>query len=139
MFKKTIFNKIMKNGNKQTAEKLLFKSIKKIQKLNKKKNYKDVLKLSIVNSSPVVYLKKIQRKKKRSIEFPFLLSLKNRLSYGLKNIINCSNKINQNSFYHNFTLELLNSSKKISQSVSKQKNVHQESFIKKKFSNYRWF
>lgn len=139
MLKKKIFNQIMSYGNKHTSEKILFKSIKKIQKLNNKKNFKSILNIAIINSSPIVYLKSIKRKRKRNIEFPFLLNLNNRISYGLKFIINYSNKIKSESFYEKLTLELLNSSKQISQSVKKKHFYHQEAFLKKKFSNYRWF
>lgn len=138
MLKKNLFNKIMVNGNKHTSEKLLTKSLKKIQKTNKK-NFKDILQLSFINSAPIVYIKNIKRKRKRNIEFPFLLSLKNRMSYGLKFIVNYSNKNKLGSFYKNFTVEIIDSSKQISQSVKKKKFFHQESFLKKKFANYRWF
>ena len=37
MLKLNIFNKIMLNGNKQTSEKLFFKSLKHIQKIHYKK------------------------------------------------------------------------------------------------------
>lgn len=139
MLKQNIFNRVMLNGNKHTSENLVYKSLKKLQKTNKKKNFKEVLIVGLINSSPIVFLKHIKRKRKRNIEFPFLLAIKNRTSYGIKFIITQSNKSKQESFYKKFALELLDSSKSISQTVKKKKSFHQEAFLKKKFSNYRWF
>jgi len=43
MIKNIIFNQVTLNGNKCKSEKLVYKSIKKIQKVNNKKNFKDVI------------------------------------------------------------------------------------------------
>ena len=55
-----LINYIMQDGKKQTAENLLLKSYKLIQKIQKKKNFKDIFKLAIVNSSPFFYIKQIK-------------------------------------------------------------------------------
>ena len=91
MLKINIFNRIMFNGNKQTSEKLFLKSLKQIQKINSKKKFEDIIKLGLINSSPVVYLKIIKRKRKRTVEFPFLLKNQIRLSYGIKLILKNKN------------------------------------------------
>jgi len=70
---KKFSNYLTKNGNKQTSEKLLLNSFKIIQKVQKTKNFKEILKLALVNSSPVIYIKKIKRRKKLALEFPFIL------------------------------------------------------------------
>lgn len=137
--KEKILNQIMLNGNKYTTENLLFKSLKRIQKNYNKKNSKELIKIGIVNSSPVIFLKQIKRKRKRTIEFPFLLNKMSRISYGLKFLIKSSNAKKANLFYKQFELEFVDSSKNLSESSKKKKNIHTESFLKKKFANYRWF
>lgn len=139
MLKINIFNRIMFNGNKQTSEKLFLKSLKQIQKINSKKKFEDIIKLGLINSSPVVYLKIIKRKRKQTIEFPFLLKNQIRLSYGIKLILkNCQLK-NFKNFYKQLNLELTESSKGFGINKEKKIQLHKQAFLKKKFANYRWF
>lgn len=137
ILKNILYKKIMLNGNKQTSEKLLLKSLKNVQKMVNKKNFKDLTKLALINSSPVFYIKKIKRKRKNSLEFPFLLKPNLRISYSLNFMLKFSEK--KNSFIYYFSNELLNSSKNSSFSVKKTQDIYKESFVKKKFANYRWF
>lgn len=129
----------MLNGNKQTSEKLLFKSVKYIQKLQKKKKFKDILKLSLTSVSPILQIKNIQRKRKKSIEFPFLLKSNLKISYGLKNLVKFGKKSSTNFFYYNFHNELINSCNKTGSGFNFKKQLHKEAFLKKKFANFRWF
>lgn len=139
MIKNITFNKATLNGNKFKSEKLIYKSVKKIQKNNNKKNFKDLLKISIVNSSPIFYLKTVKRKRRANLEFPFVLPKNLRVSYSLKFILEYCNKTKNSSFYFKFNDELTKSSKKISPSFKHVENLYKETFIKKKFSSYRWF
>ena len=130
----------MLNGNKETSERLFKKSFKKIQKIFIKKNSIELLKFGLINSSPVLFLKNIKRKRKKTMEFPFLLNPNIRLFYGIKSILKtCSNKQNLLSFYEVLQTEIIQSSKNIGQSTKIKKNLHEESVVKKKFANYRWF
>jgi ribosomal protein S7 len=141
--KQKIFNLIMKNGKKQTSEKLFLKSVKLLQK-SSKKNTINIMKTSIVNSSPLtkmrIYRRNKKRKTKHVISFPFLLTFKQKNTLGIKNLILLSqDQKNSKSFFNNFYDQLINASNKqgkIIENISKQ---HNESFLKKKFSNFRWF
>ena len=126
----------MKNGNKHISEKLVLRVLKKLQKTSK--DCQNVFKLSVLNSSPVIYLKQIKRKRKQTKEFPFILTPKLRISYGLKNLISVCRK-EKRSFCKNLTKEILNSSNKSGKSFEVKQQTHQNAFAKKKFSNYRWF
>lgn len=139
MLKLNILTKIMLNGNKQISEKLLLKTLKQIQKIHYKKKFEDVIKFGLINSSPVVYLKIIKRKRKQTIEFPFLLKNKLRLSYGIKFILKSCKFTKFNNFYKQLNLELIDSSKSIGLNKENKIQLHKQSFLKKKFSNYRWF
>lgn len=139
MLKTHLYNLIMLNGNKQTSEKVFLKSLKKIQKHHNKKKIEDIIKFGLINSSPIVYLKSIKRKRKQTIEFPFLLKHRSRLSYGIKSILKFCKSKKSISFFDQLNLELINSSKKSSISVENKKKLHQQAFLKKKFANYRWF
>ena len=139
MIKNIILNQTTLNGNKFKSEKLVYKSLKKTQKINKKKNFKELIKTSVINSSPIFYLKSIKSKRRKTKEFPFMLAKKLRIGYSVKFLLHYSNKSKNSSFYNRFNLELLNSCKKSSQSFKKKETIYKETFLKKKFSNYRWF
>ena len=85
--KQNISNRIMVNGNKRTSEKVLFKTLKSIQKSQAKKNFETILKTSLINSSPLLYVKQIKRKRKRTVEFPFLLNSKLKMSYAISLLV----------------------------------------------------
>tara|TARA_B100000767_G_scaffold79159_1_gene75842 strand:- start:30126 stop:30539 length:414 start_codon:yes stop_codon:yes gene_type:complete len=129
--KEILINQLMLNGKKHKSEIILFNNLKTIQKTSKKKLH-DVLKLSVVNSSPYFSIKKIQRKKKKSMEFPFLLNNATKILHGVKQIV-------LNSRHGKLDTELLNSSRYLGATISHKTELHRESFFKKKMSSYRWF
>lgn len=126
-----LINRVMLKGKKWKSEIILNKNFKLIQK-KKKKKLENIIKLSIINSSPYFSIKKLQRKKKNPIEFPFLLSKQNRVMFGLKNLT-------KNSCHRKLSFEVLGSSNREGLTVSGKKNLHKESFLRKKVANYRWF
>ena len=129
----------MVKGKKHTAENIVFKNLKLLQKSLLKKNFEAIMKLSVVNCSPTLYVKQIQRKRKKSIEFPFLLQPNKKIFYGLRNLINSCRKTRLNKFFINFNEEIVKISTKNSLVFKSKINLHQEAFVKKKFANYRWF
>ena len=137
--KQNIFNRIMVNGNKRTSEKVFFKALKLIQKTAPQKSFEAILKTAVINSSPLLYVKQIKRKRKRTIEFPFLLNSRLKLSYAVKLLVLNSKKKKAQSFYKTFNSELLSSSKKVSLSFKQKTDLHKDGFVKRKFANYRWF
>ena len=137
MLKSQIFSQIMINGSKRTSEKIFLKSLKQVQKVHYKKNFEDIIKFGVVNSSPIVYLKVIKRKRKQTMEFPFLLKNRSRLSYGIKFILKNCNPKKTGKFYKQLNLEFISLSKGLGS--EKKTQLHQQSFLKKKFANYRWF
>lgn len=127
-----MYNHLMSEGNKSTCEKVIFKNIKLLQKTSKK-NHTDLIKLAVINSSPVIQLRQIRKKKRKSIkEFPYVLKKQNRISLGVKMIV----KNNETtSFYE----EILLFSKKRSE-VLKIKETKQElALTTKKNIFFRWF
>ena len=136
--KNQILNRIQLQGKKRTSEKIVFKSIKAIQK-QFLKNSKLIIKSAIISSSPVTQIKKIRRKRRKTTEFPVILKRNLRLSSGIQYLIKYSKKKSPQSFHFNFVLEIINSSKYKSNSVSQKEHIHESSFINKKYASYRWF
>lgn len=137
--KQKINNLLLNNGKKQISEKIFFKSLKLIQKNQKKKSCDNIIKLALTNSSPTVYLKQIKRKKTTKTEFPFLLNTNLKLFYGTNFIIK-SSQIKKNCFFfEKLSTEFLNSAQNIGESIKKKKEIHKLAFQKKKYTHFRWF
>ena len=133
LLKYDLINCFTKKGNKYKSELLLLKTFKLLPKKQKKQT-KNVIKLSIINSSPFFSLKTIKKQKKKSIQFPFLLKLRNRIGYGIKNFIKLST-----SNRSNIVDEILNSSNNKGATFLKKHDLYKISFNTKKLSHYRWF
>ena len=133
-----IYNYLIINGNKKTCEKIFLKSLKLIQKQSLKYT-KNLIKSAIVNTSPIVKLKKVKKKKKKMKEFPFILSKQNRISLAINSIIKNIAKKQKTDFSNKFTHEIILSSRNKSDSVKKKENLYEHAFINKKYANYRWF
>ena len=117
----------MLDGGKFKSEKILTKTLKKIQK-HKKHRLDLIIKFAIINSSPFVNIRQIQRKRKQIIEFPYLLNNKLRIFYSIRHLTK-----------KKFLANLLESASNSGNAVKFKKIVHKDAFFKKKIANYRWF
>lgn len=138
-YKNRILNHITINGNKRTSEKLLLKTLKLMQATHQKKDFEAILRTSLINSSPSLYIKQIKRRRRHVVEFPFLLSSKLKITYALKCLISNTRKNSSKAFYESFNTELVDSSRKTSSTYKQKIDLHKTGFIKRKFANYRWF
>ena len=129
--KNKIHNYLMFHGNKHTCEKKVIKVLKLLQKKNKK-NHVDVLKLAIVNASPVIQIRQIKKKKRKSLtEFPYVLNKKNRIFLGIKFIVKTSKQ--------NLEQEFLSYAKKKNELLKTKEALQKTALIKKKYAFFRWF
>lgn len=141
--KKKILNHILKDGKKKTSEKILIKSFKSIQKSQKKPHH-DIIKLSIINSTPafrIIKLKNNRRRKKKSTkEIPaFLSTYLFRSSWALKYLIQASRKKTSNIFCDQLTNETLLNAKHEGNTVKFKSEIQDQALQKKKyFRHYRW-
>lgn len=140
-----IINHQINNGNKRTSEKTLLQCVKSFQKTSLK-NYKKIIQLAVINTTPVFLLKDIKKLKKRrknKIVIPFIPKKNLRISYSIKNII--LEALKKKSFeiknsYKSLSQEILLSAYKKSATV-KKKNDSQEQALKRKkqLARFRWF
>ena len=119
-YKIKLINQLMLHGNKWKSEKMLLNTLKKVQKL-RKFQINLILKFVVINNSPYFNIKQVQKKRKKIMEFPFLLNNDLRIFYGIKNIVNNKKK---------FHIDLLNSINNKGVSVDLKK-IHKDSFHKK--------
>ena len=137
--KNKLLNHLMNGGKKQTSEKIILKSSKALQKTKRRKNFKEILKLALVNVSPVLIIKTIKRRKKNVIKFPLLITTPLKFSCGMKSILKSSENKIPLSFYKKLNLELINVSKLEGTSIEKKKETYKNAFLEKKYAHYRWF
>ena len=138
ILKNKIFNKLLKNGVKTQPEKIMKTCIKQLQRKSKKKHL-EILKKSLINSSPILSIKQIKRRKRQVKEFPYVLKKKLRLSLGIKFILNSLKQNKTNFFYDKFSEEILLTSLNKGNTVKLKKDLYEQSFQKKKYANFRWF
>nr|YP_009485523.1 ribosomal protein S7 [Nitzschia alba]AVR57587.1 ribosomal protein S7 [Nitzschia alba] len=133
----------MISGKKNTGEKILLKFAKRLQK-SSDKNFKNLVQLAIINSTPTFKLneqivKKGKRKAIRSTP-SFIVSDSLRIITSLKFIKNvvAKNK-SSNEFYRSFVDEILASASSKSQSVDKKNELQKQILINKRYlSKFRW-
>lgn len=133
--KTLIINNLVLCGKKELSEKILFKTIKQLQKRSTK-NHKNLLESLIIKTVPVIKIKQIKRRKKQFIKFPYILKKKSRYIQAIKNIVKISEKKFSKNFCDKLTQELTLNVKNINKD---KKILHEHAFTTKKFANFRWF
>ena len=136
--KTKILNKFLISGKKRTVEKIVFESVKRIQKKHLK-NSKLIIKSALLNSSPITRIKQVKKKKRKVKEFTMILKKDLRINEGINLILLNSKKKSTQSFTDNFINEIIESSKYKSSSVGKKETLHENSFLNRKHLYYRWF
>ena len=141
--KHKIFNHLMVNGNKETCEKVFLKSSKLMQKYLFK-NHKELIKIAIINSSPIVNIRQVRLKKgkKKNVkEYPYVLDSKNRISLAIKFILNTVKQKDKKSLYlhTNLQQEIVVNSQNNSNAIKKKEDLQKHTLLKKKYAFYRWF
>jgi ribosomal protein S7 len=141
--KTKIVNTLMISGKKKTGEKVLLKFAKLLQK-STNKNFKSLVQLAIVNSTPTFKLNEqiLKKGKRKAIKSTpsFITSDSLRIMTSLKFIRNAVAK-NKSSvyFYESLVNEIMASSALKSQAVDKKNELQKQILINKRYlSKFRW-
>jgi ribosomal protein S7 len=141
--KQKLTNAMMKHGKKKTAEKILIKSLKLIQKLNKK-NHKNLIKDSIINVTPTFKINKQSSKRgKRKVEkkipaFVKKNSLRTVLSVNFLVSASLKNK-DLKTFYGKLAQEVIETSFQKSKSIEQKTEIQKEVLMQKRYLlKFRW-
>jgi len=143
ILKNQIVNIFMKNGKKQTGEKILLKSSKMLQKSSRKK-FQNLVQLAIINTTSAFkineqVMKKGKRKSKK-ITPSFIVKDSLRIMTALKFIKSTvqKNKSSTN-FYKNLANEILASFSSKSQSVEQKTKLQTQILLNKRYlSKFKW-
>jgi ribosomal protein S7 len=140
--KNKLMNHIMLGGNKAIIENVVFKTIKKLQK-NSNKQLKQIIKISIINSTSTFKMHKIKNKKtkkKKIIEIPAFISKSiSRTSLAIKLILENVKKKKSKKIYNELTQKIILTTDCKGNAVEIKNNLQQQVILKKHFFNYyRW-
>jgi ribosomal protein S7 len=140
---KKFINQVMKNGGKQTSEKIILKSFKELQKKSLKKS-NEIIKLALLYSIPVfkfniITNKKVKKNKKKVKEIPsFITNTNSRISLAIKFILKTIKK-KKEIFYSKLNKELLLNSQKKGETIQMKNDLQKEIIKKKRYLKfYRW-
>ena len=133
----------MKHGKKKTAEKNLLKSLKLIQKFNKK-NHKNLIKDSILNVTPTFKINKQSSKRgkrKTEKEIPAFIkkdSLRTVLAVNFLVTASLKNK-DLKTFYRKLAQEIIETSVQKSKSIEQKTEMQKQVLLQKRYLlKFRW-
>lgn len=138
-----ILNHITKNGKKRTSEKIFIKSFKEMQK-NSTKQTKEILKIVIINATPVFKFKEFRNRNKRKKALvkripTFLSQDSTRFSQAIKILLGVSKMNSFNKCYLRIADEILNNASKDAQTSKIKEDLQKEVTISKRYlKRYRW-
>ena len=137
---KKIINQLLLNGKSTISEKIWLKSIKFFDK-SFVKDHKKLINRALVTISPLLKVKQLKQKKRRSQvkEFPYIINNKNRISLALKSFLNKTKNKNEIKMYKKLATELLAIANNSGVSTNKKRHLYEYAFFKKKYFYYRWF
>lgn len=137
---KKITNQILSDGKSMVSEKIWLKSVKSLQK-SLTKNTEKLINKAITNIAPLIKIKQLSQKRKRSRlkEFPFIVNNHSRSLLALKSLINKTGNKTNTQTYKKLTNELINAANNVGGSINNNKNLYEYAFMKKKYFYYRWF
>ena len=105
------------------------------------KNYKEFINRAFINVTPLLKVKQLKQKNKRSRlkEFPYIVKNTSRISSTLKFFLTRKNNKDEKKMHKKLIDELLFATKNTGASINKKKNLYEYAFVKKKYFYYRWF
>ena len=141
--KTKIINVLMISGKKSTGEKILLKSVKKLQKLSTK-HFKTLIQMAIINSTSTFKLneqivKKGKRKTVRSIP-SFVATDQFRIMLSLKLIKDAARKgKGSNEFYESLSNEIIMASSLRGQSINVKTDLQKQILANKRYlAKFHW-
>ena len=137
---KQIIRQLLTDGKNSISEKIWLKSLKLFYKLYAK-NHTKVITRAVINITPLIKVKQLKQKRKRSQlrEFPYIVNKKSWIPLALKLLLSKTKKEKEVKMYQKLVTELVNATKKSGGSITKRKNLYEYAFLKKKYFFYRWF
>jgi len=137
---KKIISQLLIDGKSPISEKIWLKSLKLFYK-SFVKSHKKAINRALINITPLLKVKQLKQKRKRSQlkEFPYIVSDKSRISLALKFFLTKTRNKKETKMYQKLVNELVTVANKSGVSINKRKSLYEYAFLKKKYFYYRWF
>jgi len=131
-----LINKIMLDGKKGTAEKILYSAFKIVEEKTSKEAM-EVFDVAINNIMPTLELK-TRRIGGANYQVPVEVSEERRISLGLRWLVSYSRLRGEKSMEEKLAAEIIDASNGSGASVKKRDDVHKMAEANKAFAHYRW-
>lgn len=137
---KKVINQLLTDGKSTVSEKIWLKSLKLFYK-SFVKNHKKAVNRAIINITPLLKVKQLKQKRKRTQlkEFPYIVSNNSRISLALKFFLTKTKNKKETKTYEKLVTELVTVANKSGVNINKKKSLYEYAFLKKKYFYYRWF
>jgi len=135
---KKIISQLLIAGKSTISEKIWLKSLKLFYK-SFVKSHKKAINRALINITPLLKVKQLKQKRKRSQlkEFPYIVSDKSRISLALKFFLTKTRNKKETKMYQKLVNELVTVANKSGVSINKRKSLYEYAFLKKKYFYYR--
>ena len=129
-------NKVMYDGKKSTAEKIIYSAIDIISSRGEKTGI-DTFNDAIDNVKPVIEVKS-RRVGGANYQVPVEVSAERTLTLGLRWIVNYSRLRHENTMEERLANEIMDAANGTGASVKKREDVHKMAEANKAFAHFRW-
>jgi len=131
-----LINKIMLDGKRGTAQKILYTAFEKIEKKTGKPAM-DVFATAIQNIMPEVELK-VRRIGAANYQVPTEVSQDRKVTLGLRWLVNYSRLRNEKTMEDRLANEIIDAANGTGASVKKKEDTHKMAEANKAYAHYRW-
>ena len=131
-----LVNKIMIDGKKGTAQKILYTAFKNIEEKTGKPAM-DVFATALGNIMPEVELK-VRRIGAANYQVPVEVSSERKVTLGLRWLVNYSRLRHEKSMEERLAAEIIDAANGTGASVKKRDDVHKMAEANKAYAHYRW-
>ena len=131
-----LINKIMLDGKKGTAQKILYTAFEKIEKKTGKPAM-DVFATAINNIMPEVELK-VRRIGAANYQVPTEVSQDRKVTLGLRWLVNYSRLRNEKTMEDRLANEIIDAANGVGASIKKKEDTHKMAEANKAYAHYRW-
>ncbi len=131
-----LINKLMYDGKKGTAEKILYGAFNRIEQKTGKPAM-DVFATALNNIMPEVELK-TKRLGAANIAIPVEVSQERRLTLGLRWLVTYARLRNEKSMEEKLAAEIIDAANGVGASVKKKEDTHKMAEANKAYAHYRW-
>ena len=131
-----LINKIMLDGKKGTANRILYSAFKKIEAKTEKPAM-DVFATALNNIMPEVELK-MKRVGGANYQVPTEVSPERKVTLGLRWLVNYSRLRNEKTMEDRLAGEIIDAANGVGASVKKKEDTHKMAEANKAYAHYRW-